>query len=334
MIKGMVFIDGTWLYHGKDFISGGQTKFSIDYGKLPKVVAAEAARELGFGSLDIARVHLFGSYPVNCAEDEEDFAHRQKDFLTMLKARYRYELRVFPVDYKGRCLRKEDRDPEDHFEPKERCVDIALASSLLYHAAIHSYDVAIVVLGNRDFLPVLEDVRRLGKRIVIASIRGCCANELYESDDDIPVIRDAPVVWLDEIADKMELKLVTNRVKCDSPIHEGDPWVATTYQPKDGEPFYCDDCRHEYGEMMKMKGPRFDVSVGEQLQGMVKTVVASRGYGFIIGEDGRDYFFHVSQLAGVELDELRMGETVSFVVKELGQGERAGKVSDVSLVAD
>lgn len=331
MIKGMIFIDGTWLYHGKDFISGGKSKFSIDYGKLPKAIANETIRELGVSDLDIARVHLFGSYPINCAEDELDFAHRQKDFLMMLKSRYRYELRVFPVDYKGRCLRKEDRDSDDHFEPKERCVDISLASSLLYHAAINSYDVAIVVLGNRDFLPVLEDVRRLGKRVVIASIRGCCANALYESDDELPVIRDASVIWLDEIAENMELKLVTNKVKCDSPIHEGDPWVETTYQPKDGEPFYCDDCRHEYSEMMKMKGTFFDVSVGDSLDGMVKTVVATRGFGFIIGEDGRDYFFHVSNLEDCSLEDLRMGDDVRFVIKELGSGERAGKVESVVL---
>ncbi len=37
-----------------------------------------------------------------------------------------------------------------------------------------------------------------------------------------------------------------------------------------------------------------------------------RGYAFIRGEDGEDYFLHVSQLRGIAFQELRQHDTVSF----------------------
>jgi len=37
-----------------------------------------------------------------------------------------------------------------------------------------------------------------------------------------------------------------------------------------------------------------------------------RGYAFVRGEDGEDYFLHASQLQGMTFQELRQHDTVSF----------------------
>ncbi len=37
-----------------------------------------------------------------------------------------------------------------------------------------------------------------------------------------------------------------------------------------------------------------------------------RGYAFVRGEDGEDYFLHASQLIGMTFQELRQHDTVSF----------------------
>ncbi len=37
-----------------------------------------------------------------------------------------------------------------------------------------------------------------------------------------------------------------------------------------------------------------------------------RGYAFVRGEDGEDYFLHASQLIGIAFQELRQHDTVSF----------------------
>ncbi len=81
------------------------------------------------------------------------------------------------------------------FEPKEKCVDIALATSMLFSAAMpNAYDVAVAVLGDQDFKPVLQSVRRLGKRVAIASIQGTCAEDLQDPRDEARV-RDFKLIW-------------------------------------------------------------------------------------------------------------------------------------------
>jgi len=37
-----------------------------------------------------------------------------------------------------------------------------------------------------------------------------------------------------------------------------------------------------------------------------------RGYAFVRGEDGEDYFLHATQLRGISFQELRQHDTVSF----------------------
>ena len=54
--------------------------------------------------------------------------------------------------------------------------------------------------------------------------------------------------------------------------------------------------------------------------GTIKKLVADRGFGFIAGSDGSEYFFHRD---GVDnFDSLRGGEKVTFVREEPGRAAR------------
>jgi cold shock protein len=59
-------------------------------------------------------------------------------------------------------------------------------------------------------------------------------------------------------------------------------------------------------------------------EGTIKKIVADRGFGFISGEDGKEYFFHRSAIAN--FDALRGGERVSFEIEPSAKGPRAGRV--------
>jgi len=62
--------------------------------------------------------------------------------------------------------------------------------------------------------------------------------------------------------------------------------------------------------------------------GTVKKVVADRGFGFITGEDGKDYFFHRDGVsASVDFDRLVGGEQVTFDIESNPRGPRAANVS-------
>ena len=61
--------------------------------------------------------------------------------------------------------------------------------------------------------------------------------------------------------------------------------------------------------------------------GTVKKVVSERGFGFITSDDGKDYFFHRTALAGtIEFDRLQGGEKVQFEVERDAKGDRARNV--------
>src|SRR5204863_6964617 len=112
-------------------------------------------------------------YADNVDPRDTEPVQRRLGFFTMLRQNHHYEIEAFPINFRGKRLRKMDREPNDAFEPKEKCVDIALATSMLFNAAMpNAYDIAIAVLGDQDFKPVLKSVRRLGKRVAIFSIQG------------------------------------------------------------------------------------------------------------------------------------------------------------------
>ncbi len=61
--------------------------------------------------------------------------------------------------------------------------------------------------------------------------------------------------------------------------------------------------------------------------GTIKKIVSGRGFGFIHAEDGREYFFHRSEIdASVDFDSLTGGERVSFDVQPSPKGPRASRV--------
>jgi cold shock CspA family protein len=333
----MIFVDGTWLYANTGRLSEvyGKDDFHVDFGRLPRVLAEEVATQLGATEMDVVRTYLFGSYAGNYDIKDDDLVQRRLDFFSMLKEEYHYELEIFPVNFRGRRVRKVDRDPADQFEPKEKCVDISLATSMLYFAAIpYAYDIAIAVIGDQDFKPVLQHVRRLGKRVAIASIKDSCSPEFADPKDEARV-KDFDIIWLDDLLHKLELKYERHQLECQSASHRGDRRVWTTYHPRKSEKFYCDACRAEFARQ-KYEAAREHVSVvvetverpeavapvvsdqvlGKVMTGVIKRKVSDRGFGFIRSADSTDYFFHFTDLAaGIDFQDLAEGEAVEFEVK-------------------
>jgi len=60
------------------------------------------------------------------------------------------------------------------------------------------------------------------------------------------------------------------------------------------------------------------------MNGNVKFFNRTKGFGFIAGEDGKEYFVHQSDLGeGVELNE---NDAVTFEIEEGDRGPKAAKV--------
>jgi len=68
-------------------------------------------------------------------------------------------------------------------------VDIALTKDMLSHAFLNNYDVAVLVAGDGDYVPLVQEVKRLGKIVCVAFFEKSGLNPalMQESDIFIPL---------------------------------------------------------------------------------------------------------------------------------------------------
>lgn len=62
------------------------------------------------------------------------------------------------------------------------------------------------------------------------------------------------------------------------------------------------------------------------MQGTIVDVHTVRGHGFILGEDGKSYFFHETACKNCRIEDLEEGREVTFEESEGSQGLRAEDV--------
>lgn len=62
------------------------------------------------------------------------------------------------------------------------------------------------------------------------------------------------------------------------------------------------------------------------MNGVVRDISREKGFGFIIGEDGREYFVHRSAIKNARLSDMGRGQEVIFEESEGPKGLRAEDV--------
>ena len=66
------------------------------------------------------------------------------------------------------------------------------------------------------------------------------------------------------------------------------------------------------------------------MTGTIKTLRVEKGFGFIKGAGGQEYFFHQSAIYGEGINDLREGDSVEFDVTDSPKGPRAENVRRTS----
>ncbi len=325
MVKVMVFIDGSWLYHCRAILrrETGDPDYSVSYRKLPQALLSKLRSALAVNDVDLVRVYFFASIPKGYTDEDAEVVAGQNDFYDRLKEEPNYEIEVIGIDFKGRRIRVEDRDRSDSFVPREKQIDVALACSMLYNATLpNAYDVAIALIGDEDYVPVLQHVRRLGKRVMIASVRGSC-DEVYTDPVDRLRLRDVDTVFLNDFLDEIHLDYELICLECQSPQHEGDRHFWTRYHPRPGEHIYCDACRARFTQERTAAEAELNEPIPEEVLSVVRpgydigriSYLNTRGgYGFIRVDRGGNYYFHATNLADVQSEDLKEMQFVQFLV--------------------
>lgn len=203
-LKVMLFIDGTWLYYSiheredewcpinQRYGKGWQFKYNIDWGSLPRAIGQalqDQDQNRGWNAvmprkddesdhttvrpIEITRVSVYTSFKA----DTPKTSFRYKMFQDMLAARY--DVNMMETVGKG-----------------EKCVDIQLGVDMLHYATVpDAYDVALLLSGDKDFLPALSRCRQKGRRVGLVSMRRACNRALFET----PGIKDYDVIWLEDL---------------------------------------------------------------------------------------------------------------------------------------
>jgi len=64
------------------------------------------------------------------------------------------------------------------------------------------------------------------------------------------------------------------------------------------------------------------------INGTIKRLISDKGFGFVMADDGTEYFFHQSACAGTRFEELREGQMLTF---EKGQGPKGPRAENIRL---
>ena len=81
----------------------------------------------------------------------------------------------------------------------EKCVDINIAVEMLHYATVpNAYDVAILLTGDKDFIPAMRRTRQKGRKVALVSMsrRYGCNKALYEDDEPTMALPPKPSLCL------------------------------------------------------------------------------------------------------------------------------------------
>lgn len=229
-LKAMIFIDGSWLYKSRQILFDAleaEAGFEIDYKRIPDIIAQELAESLGL-NIDVVRTNYFGTIPVN---KQGYNPVKQRSFYDFLSVQCGYDIDIMEIDFR--------KEPDAH--PDEKWVNVGLAASMMQYATIPgAFDVAVLVGGDPDYVPLLRRVRSLGKRIFLVAMNPVDDKVISSATLlTTPGVFDFPPLFMDEHADAFRLHREEQTRTCKKC---GKDEVTTWAGPE----FFCTECRSEY----------------------------------------------------------------------------------------
>ena len=211
-LKVMLFIDGTWLYYSihergeqdcpiiRRYGKLWQNRYSIDWSALPQILCESLEDPLMVAGrpAEIVRASVFTSYKADTSPN----SWRYKMFQELKAANYD----VHMMETVGKS---------------EKCVDIQLAVEMLHYATVPgAYDVALLLTGDKDFMPAMIRTRQKGRKVGLVSMRRGCNRALHET----PGLIDYSVIWLEQHLDR--LVVPKQGAAAFPPVHKAESYVG------------------------------------------------------------------------------------------------------------
>jgi len=93
------------------------------------------------------------------------------------------------------------REAYDSIKGEQKEVDVAMACEMVVHALRGHYDVAIVVSGDRDFIPAIQHVQAAGKRVEVAAFANSVGSAVRQSADKFYELEKIPLLSMNNPAE-------------------------------------------------------------------------------------------------------------------------------------
>ncbi|HOS48832.1 MAG TPA: NYN domain-containing protein [Bacteroidia bacterium] len=235
MVKAMLFIDGSWLYHVRPYLLNldGRQDFELDYRSLPLLVKNHLEEQVE-SKVDMVRTYYFGTIAINKPGHDNI---REKQFYEMLNKRCAYNTEIYEFDFKNKETGR-----------RENCLEVGLSTAAMSQAfQPGAFDIACILAGDVDYQPLIKHLRNMGKRVVLVGVKG--ANGFYPVHPRLleeTNLFDFPPVYIDEHLGKLQYQRTESTRVCDSCGKE----ELTTFT---SEWFYCKNCRDEYKQLRSRK---------------------------------------------------------------------------------
>lgn len=164
----MVFIDYRNVYEGVRF---GTEGMSLDIFRLTRILV---------GDRDLVGAYVFDGVPPK-TDTSDNTPELTRAFHNYIREQgFRVMAGETVVMQGGKMVQKE--------------VDVSLACEMLEHALMNHFDVAIVVSGDRDFVPAIQKVQAAGKRVEVASFDNELNLETRRAADVCYYLDDLPIM--------------------------------------------------------------------------------------------------------------------------------------------
>jgi len=96
------------------------------------------------------------------------------------------------------------REAYDSVKGEQKEVDVAMACEMVVHALRGHYDVAIVVSGDRDFIPAIQQVQAAGKRVEVAAFANSVGSAVRQAADKFYELEKIPLLFMHNPPDDPE----------------------------------------------------------------------------------------------------------------------------------
>ena len=151
-----IFVDGSNFYHG---LKKECQNVKLDYWLFSRLLAS---------GRKVIRTNYYTS-TIDAKRDPTGAKHQQK-FLDALRQVPYITVKHRPLKYRNDAV-------------LEKGVDILIATDMLSGALRDCYDTAILVSGDGDFVPVLDEIKRAGKQVENATFSSSRSDALITASD-------------------------------------------------------------------------------------------------------------------------------------------------------